>query len=193
MDESEDLSSLDDILKALDADNQPAEQASEPVVVDPSPSLVPSDVRQFAAEKFEAPLEPVVIAADDSEKIDVKKYIDKAESVFDEILDSMRADRQEAQDLLLVLKTQITDKVNNNHPFERLAEAYATTLEAKTGITANAVKMVDSMAKILAATKAAGGNTNIHNNNLTVGGAGGGTSQELTALLAQPLSDITDP
>lgn len=111
-------------------------------------------------------------ALDDSqatESTDVLKYLEKMDEVADEVLISCRNDRQEAQDVINMLKSQCDEAHSKDRPPARMyVDGLVKAVEVKANINGNAVKVMEGVAKMIAATKAG---VNIQNNNLSVSGS----------------------
>lgn len=112
---------------------------------------------------------------------EVIKYLDKMEEVADEVLQACRSDRQEAQDVINMLRAQCDAAHNkSNSPARMYVDGLVKAVEVKANINGNAVKVMEGVAKMIAATKAG---TNIHNNTVQVTGA------ELDEILSRPGPD----
>jgi len=218
--DEDDDSDIADLLKQLDGGPEPVVEAtpvqsvaaSKPAVVnssedeededlsailnrDPSPTLSPelttaSDIRTIPTPVINLDAPTVVMPISEEGILDVKKYVQKAEGVLDEMLNSARNDRQEAQDTIDFLRTQVHGAVSANKPAERWAEALITALEVKSGINATAVKAVEALGKIIAATKITGNVTN--NLQVNNGGSGSVSASELKKVLEEPVTDADD-
>lgn len=134
--------------------------------------------------------EPVVEAqpADSAEtpSVDVLKYLDKMEGVAEEVLQACRSDRQEAQEVIDMLRQQCSLAQNKNQsPARMYVDGLVKAVEVKANINTNAVKVMEGVAKMIAATKAGGG-LNINNNNMTVSGS------ELDEILKNPIDGELD-
>lgn len=104
-----------------------------------------------------------------TESTDVLKYLEKMDEVADEVLISCRNDRQEAQDVINMLKSQCDDAHSKDRPPARMyVDGLVKAVEVKANINGNAVKVMEGVAKMIAATKAG---VNIQNNNLSVSGS----------------------
>lgn len=121
-------------------------------------------------------------------RIDISKYMDKLDGVTDEILNACRSDRQEAQDVIHMLRREIEQSINNNkQPSRMYVDGLVKAVEVKANINMTAVKMIEANAKMLATTKA-GMNVQVNNNNLSVAG----NDKDLERILAEPLTADDD-
>jgi hypothetical protein len=103
------------------------------------------------------------------ESTEVIKYLDKMEEVADEVLQACRSDRQEAQDVINMLRSQCDAAHNkSNQPARMYVDGLVKAVEVKANINGNAVKVMEGVAKMIAATKAG---INVQQNSLTVSGA----------------------
>jgi hypothetical protein len=106
------------------------------------------------------------------------------DGVTQEVLQACQSDRQEAQDVINMLRQQIDNAHNgSNAPQRMYVDGLVKMVEVKAGINATAVKMMEGVGKMLAATKAG---VNIQNNNVNVSGG------ELDEILAQDVSGELD-
>lgn len=104
--------------------------------------------------------EPVV----EEPVVDIRKQFEQLDEVVEEILQGTRADRQETQDAINLMKGEIDKAINNNAPPSRMfVDNLVTALGVKATINMTAVKAMEVKAKMLAATKAG---VNIQQNNL---------------------------
>ena len=116
--------------------------------------------------------------------IDVVKYHQRLDQVTEDVLSACRADRQETQDVIDLLRRQIDDAVNKNLPPARMwVDGLVKAVEVKAGINATAVKMVEANAKMLAATKAG---VQILNQNIQSG------TEDLEDVLSKPLTEFDE-
>lgn len=113
----------------------------------------------------------------------VNIYLEKIDSVADEVLQACRADRQEAQDVINMLRKQCDDAHNRNTiPARMYIDGLVKAVEVKANINTNAVKSMEAVAKMIAATKAG---ISVNNNNVNV------SSFELDEILShQPSGDL---
>ena len=142
-------------------------------------ALQPIDTRQIeeisTAIAAETPVAPA---------IDVVKYHERLDQVTIEVLTACRADRQETQDVIDLMRLQIDDAVNKSQSPSRMwVDGLVKAVEVKAGINATAVKIIEANAKMLAATKAG---VNILNQNVNTG------SQDLEDILSRPLTDFDE-
>lgn len=100
---------------------------------------------------------------------DVSHYLEKMDEVADEILQACRSDRQEAQDVINMLRGQCDTAHNKGgQPSRMYVDGLVKAVEVKANINGNAVKAMEGVSKMIAATKAA---TNVQNNNIQMSGA----------------------
>jgi len=143
-------------------------------------ALRPVDTRQVSD------VSTTVVASNSVEApiIDVTKYHERLDQVTTEVLAACRADRQEAQDVIELLRLQIDDAVNKSQAPQRMwVDGLVKAVEVKAGINATAVKIVEANAKMLAATRAG---INILNQNVNTG------SEDLEDILSRPITDIDE-
>jgi hypothetical protein len=141
-------------------------------------ALQPLDTRQIEE------ITEVSTEIQETPAIDVVKYHDRLDTVTTEVLTACRSDRQEAQDVIDLLRLQIDDAVNKSQSPQRMwVDGLVKAVEVKAGINATAVKIIEANAKMLAATKAG---VNILNQNVNTG------SQDLEELLSRPLTDLDE-
>lgn len=147
-----------------------------------APSLVSKPIDEPIRDLENKPIVEVVGAQTaPPPAVDVKKYLDQLDSVTDEVLQSCRADRQEAQDTINLIREEIAKDIAKNVSPGRLLEALVTAVEVKSGINGTAVKMLETAAKTLAATKAT---LNVNNINVSGSNSAGMVDADLTKLLA---------
>lgn len=141
--------------------------------------MAPTDVR-----RLDKPSQALVPADSPEAVVDAKAYLDQLDGVTKDVLQACQSDRQEAQDVINVLRRQIDNAINQNQAPQRMyVDGLVKAVEVKAGINATAVKMMEGVSKMLAATKAG---VNIQNNNLQVSGS------ELDELLSQDVPDDFD-
>ena len=105
----------------------------------------------------------------DEAAADVSRYLDKMEEVSNEVLQACRSDRQEAQDVINMLRGQCDTAHNKSlTPSRMYIDGLVKAVEVKANINTNAVKVMEGVAKMIAATKAG---ISIQNNSVTVSGA----------------------
>lgn len=156
--ESTEIDELEDV-------GEPREQVIRPVAAD-APTRGPDDE---------------LSEGDSQSGIDIEKYHARLDQVTNEILTACRSDRQEAQDVIELLRHQIDDATGNDRAPQRMwVDGLVKAVEVKAGINATAVKIVEANAKMLAATKS---NVNILNQNVS------GGSQDLEDVLSCPLTE----
>tara|TARA_R110000868_G_scaffold118613_6_gene314567 strand:- start:14675 stop:15376 length:702 start_codon:yes stop_codon:yes gene_type:complete len=104
-----------------------------------------------------------------SEPIEISRYLEKMDEVSEEVLQACRSDRAEAQDVINMLRAQCDAAHSKNvFPARMYVDGLVKAVEVKANINTNAVKVMEGVAKMIAATKAG---TNIQNNTLQVTGA----------------------
>ena len=146
------------------------------VVIRPVGELLPTDAR-----RLDIPPPQLITSENNDDIVDFKKYLDELDDVTKEVLQACRADRQEAQDVINMLRKEVNSAINKGQtPSRMFIDGLVKSVEVKAGINATAVKMMDSVAKVLASTKSG---INIQNNNLNV------SEKELDELLSQDVSD----
>lgn len=157
------MSDIDDDLKQLlnqldepdvpaDASNSDNQTAIEP--------LRPIEEKRIIAEPIDINDQPVV---------DIARYLDKMEGVADEVLQACRSDRREAQEVINMLRGQCEQAHSRNQPPARMyVDGLVKSVEVKANINTNAVKVMEGVAKMIAATRAG---LNIQNNNVNVSSA----------------------
>jgi len=170
-DEADVIESESTVVESDDSENidlEPAECALQPV-----------DTRQIEEISTTIVAEVPVVPT-----VDVVKYHERLDQVTTEVLAACRADRQETQDVIDLMRLQIDDAVNKSQSPSRMwVDGLVKAVEVKAGINATAVKIIEANAKMLAATKAG---VNILNQNVNTG------SQDLEDVLSRPLTDIDE-
>jgi hypothetical protein len=178
IDEVEDeIEDLEDKVEELE-EPEDDEVSLSVVAPDDEEVLRPTDFREVeiitnsTPEMLDEPTPP---------SVDVMKYHDKLDQVTTEVLSACRADRQEAQDVIDLLRLQIDDAVNKTQaPARMWVDGLVKAVEVKAGINATAVKIIEANAKMLAATKAG---VNILNQNIQSG------TEDLEDVLSRPLTE----
>lgn len=144
-------------------------------ILRPVDELLPTDAR-----RLDIPA-PSLIESEIDDTVNFQKYLIELDDVTTEVLQACRSDRQEAQDVINLLRKEVDDAINKNkQPSRMFIDGLVKAVEVKAGINATAVKMMDSVAKVLASTKSG---INIQNNSLNV------SEGELDALLSQNVPD----
>jgi len=144
----------------------------------PEITLRPVDIRQVQ-ESITSTVEEAIRPI-----IDVVKYHERLDQVTTEVLTACRADRQEAQDVIDLLRLQIDDSISKSHAPQRMwVDGLVKAVEVKAGINATAVKIIEANAKMLAATRAG---INILNQNIQ------SDTQDLEDVLSNPLTDLDE-
>jgi hypothetical protein len=117
-----------------------------------------------------------------------KKYLSKLDDVTDEILTACRSDRQEAQEVIVLYKSQIEDALTSNRDPQRMyVDGLVQAVEVKSNINLAMVKIMEANAKMLASLKA-GSSLNIKNN-INVAAS---NDKELENILDEPITEIDD-
>jgi hypothetical protein len=176
----------------LEPEPEPEPEAFEPEVLEPEDDPVVS-LAVTGDEKVARPIDEVSEIADqhrfdgnhqfsevvvEEEVAEANKYLDKMDEVSEEVLQACQADRQEAQDVINMLRKQCEDAHSNQRiPARMYVDGLVKAVEVKANINGNAVKVMEGVAKMIAATKAS---TNIQNNNMNVSNA------ELDEILSKP-------
>lgn len=120
--------------------------------------------------------------------VDVHKYLGKLDDVTDEILAACRSDRQEAQDVIHLLRGQIEQSLNKSQQPNRMyVDGLVAAVEVKANINMTAVKIIEANAKMLAATKAAVNNVMV-NQSVSVANA----DNDLVKILDEPLTKMDE-
>lgn len=141
------------------SDTATESQADENISREPSGDVLRpvEDVRSVIVNDI-SDNEPVVV--------DIARYLDKMEGVADEVLQACRSDRQEAQEVINMLRGQCEQAHARNQPPARMyVDGLVKSVEVKANINTNAVKVMEGVAKMIAATRAG---LNIQNNNVSV-------------------------
>lgn len=182
MKEEQDLQQLLGQLEGIEPENIPEQVAQ---IAEPQPEPGPE---QEPKAIIPEPIEAQLIAKDEPEAprpININKYLDRLDGVTDEVLNACRSDRQEAQEVILLLRSQINEAITNNkQPSRMWVDGLVKAVEVKSLVNMTAVKIIEANAKILAATKAGGTNVQVNNNSVTVAG----TDKDLEKILDEPLT-----
>lgn len=142
----------------------------------------PQETPQASVDEGElAVTEESPLASQDEIKptIDVHKHVRKFENVSGEILDSWRADREEAQSAVNLLRNMIEDAIaKGGHPTGTWLEAYVGAIKAKADANSTASKLLDTTVKLINLAKP---NVKVNNTTTTV------NHNSLTAILNDPI------
>lgn len=151
-------------------------------------NLKPADVRN-ADEMLLEPPAGVEPAIEEPPIVDMRKQFAQMELVTEEILQGTRADRQECQDTINLLRGEIDKAIGGGSQPQRMyVDNLVSALEVKATVNMTAVKIMEAKAKLLAATKAGTVIQNqITNANSNVNT--GVNDKMLSDLLSQPLSN----
>lgn len=115
---------------------------------------------------------------------DSSKYLAKLDSVTDEILEACRSDRQEAQDVIQMLRVEIQKALGlNRDPSRMFVDGLVKAVEVKANINMTAVKVMEANAKMLASLKA-GTNVQVNNQNVNLNG----NDVDLERVLNEPMT-----
>lgn len=117
-------------------------------ITEPDLVLRPVDVRKYdldnnSAQEEQASNAPIL-------SLDVEVYRSQLKIVTDEVLDSCRSDRQEAQDVINMLRGMITAGPG---PTKAVIDGLVKAVEVKANINQNAIRMMDTNCKFLSAIK----------------------------------------
>jgi hypothetical protein len=153
---------LDNSQESTNEPEQPSDQDESSELDNKVSALRPiEDNRRFDGEHhFKAEM------VDEEPVVDIARYLDKMEGVADEVLQACRSDRQEAQEVINMLRTQCDQAHSKSQPPARMyVDGLVKSVEVKANINTNAVKVMEGVAKMIAATRAG---LNINNNNVSV-------------------------
>jgi hypothetical protein len=163
------MSDIDDDLKNLldQLDDQDISEENSPPE---KPDIQDQSALHGTATALRPIEEPIRVQVEDQpnteQTIAISKYLDKMDMVADEVLQSCRSDRQEAQEVIDMLRNQCQDAhARNQSPARMYVDGLVKAVEVKANINTNAVKVMEGVAKMIAATKSG---LNIQNNNVTV-------------------------
>lgn len=151
-----------------------SEKPSEEVVMTPVDYREYTGAAELPAELTEQTVQP---------PIDTKKYIDRIDTVTDEILSACRNDRKEAQDTIDLLRGEVQKAVNaGNNPSRMWVDGLVKAVEVKSNINMTAVKALEASVKTIAALRAGAGINILNQQNVSNG-------PDLSELLSQPVND----
>lgn len=128
------------------------------------------------SEQAKTDIEPEVV--EDKQVIDLAEYKQKLDALTEEVLNSCRNDRREAQDVINLLRERIED--SPGHPPRMYVDGLVKAVEVKANISQNAIKMMETNIKFLSSTKPA---IQMNQGIIT------GTDANLEDLLSQPILD----
>ena len=175
---------LQDLLNQLSSDppeadvSTPKKSSAAPIETVEGNGLESAPIQKIIVD--EASLSAHIPTANNP--VDLHKYLNRLDGVTDEILAACRADRQEAQDMINMIRHQIEDSLNQNRPPSRMyIDGMVKAVEVKANINMTAVKMIEANAKMLAATKAT--SNVLVSNNVSVGG-----DLDLEKILSEPIT-----
>lgn len=151
--------------------------------------LQPSDFRRID-DINKTPVVQVEPPVVEQPVVDIRQQFQHMDVVVDEILNGVRADRQEVQDTIILLRSQVDLAINNNaNPPRMYIEGLVKALEVKTTINMTAVKAMEAKSKLIAATKAG---LVINNSNSAQSSVTQGVDQTLVSILSQPIEPGDD-
>ncbi len=203
LDTGPDIDELDDEMRTLltQLEHSPQEYLNklEPVGIpgNPSPDLGVSPNTTPASDSGPIPAEELVskdfikpevvpvldaaIVAPEQPIVDLRKQFAQFDEVTNEILQGTRGDRQETQDAINIMRSEIDKAISNNHqPARMYVDNLTKALEVKATINMTAVKAMEAKAKLLAATRAGINIQNtLHNNQANVTTASDATLVDL--------------
>ena len=166
------MSDMDELFDQLD-DGQPSQ-----MIVPLQEVELTADTEMMSVDFEAKQAQPPVI--------DVREHVQRAGAILDEILSSWRSDRCNAQDAANLTRRIIDNTIaQGRDPSAGMVEQYVKALEVKANTNQTAVKCVDTIAKLVAATKPS---TQVQNNNLVLGG----TNKDLINVLKRPVM-LEDP
>jgi hypothetical protein len=173
------------------ASNKPSDEKVENEVEQTSPEK-PNDQATVTSITVDTPTTTGVSEVQEVADTDVvnhtKKYLTKLDDVTDEILTACRSDRQEAQEVIILYKSQIEDALTSNRDPQRMyVDGLVQAVEVKSNINLTMVKIMEANAKMLASLKA-GSSLNIKNN-INVASS---NDKELENILDEPITEIDD-
>jgi hypothetical protein len=183
-DDNTDLQQLLGQLEQIEPDNIPEEMISTQ-----QNAAVETEINAEVKAEIATPASAILVPAKEEfeapRPININKYLDRLDGVTDEVLNACRSDRQEAQEVIHLLRGQINDAIiNNKQPSRMWVDGLVKAVEVKSLVNMTAVKIIEANAKILAATKAGSTNVQVNNNNVTVAG----TDKDLEKILDEPLT-----
>ena len=139
----------------------------------PEPILVP----QQGIEKISSNL--LKIENQTTDDIGIKQLLSKFGASVDTIISNQRADRDQVEKAITLVEKKVKDAVDSGSKLSpAFLDAYARLLQTKAEINTNASKVLDSVAKLLAAGK--GNDLIVNINNKETGGL------DLESFLQQP-------
>jgi hypothetical protein len=112
--------------------------------------------------------------------LDLDRFRNQLEIVTDEVLDACRADRQETQDVINLLRSKI-DNASGDPP-RMYVDGLVKAVEVKSNINQTAVKIIEANAKAIASLKPNIGNQN----NIQLNA---GVDIQLEELLQKPIDE----
>jgi len=147
------------------------------------PPMRPIDVRKVDLSE-EKVTDNVVEQEISNIPVDVEKYKEQLDIVTQEVLNACRSDRQEAQDVINNIQSKIEEFCKNSPkspPPKALIDGLVKTVEVKSNINQNAIRMMDTNAKFLSSIKSS---INFkQNNNIST------SPKELIEILNNPNND----
>lgn len=189
---------LQDLLSALDKSEEP--ESPEPEFSEPEIDATIEQINARAGKsvalrpidelaeikdqrRFDGTETITAVPSPEASSTNINIYLEKIDGVADEVLQACRSDRQEAQDVINMLRNQCDQAHQKNQlPARMYIDGLVKAVEVKANINTNAVKAMEAVAKMIAATKAG---IMVNNNNLQVSGS------ELDEILShQPTGDL---
>ena len=114
------------------------------------------EIESLDSEPANINIEPLLTDQDIQKEVKVNvydKYLDKMDAVTNEVLVSCKADRQEAQQIIDLFLSKI-HAATVAPPSRMYVDGLVKAIEVKSNINMAAVKIMDTNAKMIAATKA---------------------------------------
>jgi phosphoglycolate phosphatase-like HAD superfamily hydrolase len=167
---------LVNMLSSLESEPKPQNVPEEPPsqqVVETAPALIEAPMPQQATEAVPAPTEAIPALAPLDATEDAQEIIKNFRSVRDEILSNYRGDRSQVETAIQLFQQHIRNGVVT----QGVTDGYVKALGIKADINSNAIRILDSIARLLAAGKS---------NGLFVQQIGFGAG-DLSKLLKEPL------
>lgn len=178
----DDLQSLLSKLESDGVEEEPKQEIADDAHEEPS-SKIEQEISDIESNSLTT-LTKIMEVDTPTSGIDINKYLNRLDNVTEEILTACRADRQEAQDVIQMLRHEIEQSLNSSRaPARMFVDGLVKAVEVKANINSTAVKMIEANAKMLASMKA-NANVQVNNQNVTVAG----NDSDLERILNEPLS-----
>lgn len=159
-------------------DLEPSEPDDDDDDIDPV-LLETSDKRVLRPVDMSRPIDERAPSIKEDVPSFMQEYIDRMDSVTEEVLQACRADRQEAQDLINMMRGQADASIaKGTTPARMYIDGLVKAVEVKANINQNAIKMMEANSKMIASMKPGSGTTI---NNLQV------NNSELDEILNNPV------